>query len=66
MGTHLSEAHFTQEAFIVAARRNFGSSHPIGALLGEIYWGLLFNNALGRLLLVNPGGYTDKMMAGVC
>ncbi len=65
MGTHLSEAHFSQEAFAIAARRNLSAKHPIGALLAEIYWGLLYNNALGRILLVNPGGYADKMMAGV-
>jgi arachidonate 15-lipoxygenase len=65
MGTHLSGAHFAQEAFQVATRRNMRSDHPIGALLIEIYYGLLFNNALGRMQLVNPGGYTDRMMAGV-
>ena len=36
----------------------------MGALLRQIS-PLLFNNALGRLLLVNPGGYTDQMMAPV-
>lgn len=64
MGTHLCEAHFSQEAFMVATRRNLPKAHPIGALLVEIYWGLLFNNALGRLKLVNPGGPVDQMMAG--
>ena len=64
MGTHLSLAHFAQEAFVVAARRNLSKNHPIGALFGQVYYGLLFNNALGRILLVNKGGYTDKMMAG--
>lgn len=64
MGPHLSEGHFGQEAFVVAARRNLSAQHPIGALLGELYWGLLYNNALGRLQLVNPGGYADQMMAG--
>ncbi len=65
MGTHLSGAHFAQEAFLVATRRNLRSDHPVGALLLQIYYGLVFNNALGRLQLVNPGGYTDRMMAGV-
>lgn len=64
MGTHLSEAHFGQEAFVVAARRNLSRKHPVGALLEQIYWALLYNNALGRLQLVNRGGYVDKMMAG--
>lgn len=64
MGTHLSEAHFGQEAFVVAARRTLSPNHPVGALLHQIYWALLYNNALGRLQLVNPGGYADKMMAG--
>lgn len=64
MGTHLCEAHFAQEAFAVATRRNLPPQHPIGALLLQIYWALLYNNALGRLSLVNPGGFTDQMMAG--
>lgn len=64
MGTHLSEAHFAQEAFAVAMRRNLPVNHPIGALLIQIYWALLYNNALGRKLLVNVGGFADKMMAG--
>jgi len=64
MGTHLSEAHFAQEAFAVATRRNLPVNHPIGALLLQIYWALLYNNALGRLQLVNKGGFADRMMAG--
>ncbi len=64
MGTHLCEAHFAQEAFIIATRRNLPTGHPIGALFLQIYWVLLYNNALGRMALVNPGGYVDKMMAG--
>lgn len=64
MGTHLSEAHFAQEAFAIAMRRNLSATHPIGALLSQIYFALLYNNALGRMQLVNPGGYADKMMAG--
>jgi arachidonate 15-lipoxygenase len=63
MGTHLSEAHFAQEAFAVATRRNLPEIHPIGALLLQIYWVLLYNNALGRLQLVNKGGFADRMMA---
>jgi arachidonate 15-lipoxygenase len=64
MGPHLCEGHFGQEAFIVATRRNLSDKHPVGALLSQIYWALLYNNALGRLQLVNKGGFADKMMAG--
>jgi len=63
MGTHLSAAHFAQEAFMIATRRSMPESHPVAALLIQIYYGLLFNNALGRMQLVNPGGFTDEMMA---
>lgn len=64
MCTHLSEAHFAQEAFVIALRRNLPNRHPIAALLSQAYYALLYNNALGRLQLVNEGGYADKMMAG--
>ncbi len=64
MGTHLSEAHFAQEAFVIGARRNLPNKHPIGAFLYQIYFALLYNNTLGRLQLVNKGGFVEKMMAG--
>jgi arachidonate 15-lipoxygenase len=64
MGVHLGAAHFAQETFLVATRRALPEEHPIGALLYEVFWTLVYNNALGRSTLVNPGGYVDVMMAG--
>ena len=64
MGTHLSLVHFVQEGLAVATFRSLPAAHPVTTLLRPHYKYLLYNNFAGRELLVNPGGFVDKILAG--
>ncbi len=56
MRSHLYLAHFAQEPVAVVAHRYLDPKHPIHQLLDPHFKFLLFNNDLGRKVLVNPGG----------
>jgi arachidonate 15-lipoxygenase len=64
MRSHLYGAHFFQEAIAVATGRYLSMDHPVHRLLRPHLKFLLFNNDLGKQVLVNPGGSVDQLLAG--
>ena len=63
MWSHLYGAHFVQEPVAVATGRWLSGDHPVGQLLRPHLRILLFNNTLGKKLLVNKGGKVDMLLA---
>ena len=63
MWSHLYGAHFAQEPVAVATGRWLSGDHPVGQLLRPHLRVLLFNNTLGKKLLVNKGGKVDMLLA---
>lgn len=64
MRSHLYAAHFFQEPIAVATGRYLPRKHPVHLLLEPHLRFLLFNNDLGKKVLVNPGGSVDQLLAG--
>ena len=63
MWSHLYGAHFAMEPVAVATGRWLSGEHPVGQLLRPHLRVLLFNNDIGKKLLVNPGGRVDVLLA---
>lgn len=63
MWTHLYGAHFAMEPVAVAVGRYLPETHAVRVLLAPHLRFLLYNNELGKNLLVNPGGYVDTLLA---
>jgi arachidonate 15-lipoxygenase len=63
MWSHLYGAHFAMEPVAVATGRWLRDEHPINQLLRPHLRILLFNNDIGKKLLVNPGGRVDTLLA---
>lgn len=62
MSTHLCRTHFVLETLAVALRRNIPTDHPVWCLVGRHLDGVVFNNYVGRLLLMQPGGMVDQLL----
>ncbi len=62
--THLGRTHFTQEGVAVASHRTLSERHPVLKLLAPHLRWLLFNNFEGRELLLDPGGWAARLLAG--
>jgi arachidonate 15-lipoxygenase len=64
MATHLSGVHFILEGVVVSTARQLHTNHPVAVLLENHFRYLLWNNFIGRQTLVNPGGFTEQLLAG--
>jgi arachidonate 15-lipoxygenase len=64
MSTHLCRTHFVMSPFAVATARQLAEDHPLSILLKPHFIFMLANNHLGQQVLINSGGYVDRLLAG--
>ncbi|MFY0576400.1 lipoxygenase family protein [Cystobacter fuscus] len=64
MGTHLCRTHFVLEGVLVAMVRTLSVRHPVAVLLKPHLRYLVFNNMLGRYLLLGQNGSATSLLAG--
>jgi hypothetical protein len=62
--THLYGAHLLLEPFAVATARQLHADHPISVLLKPHLDKVLWNNFLGKQILINPDGFMEQILAG--
>ena len=62
--THLFGAHLLLEPFAVATARQLHADHPISILLRPHLDKVLWNNFLGKQILINPDGFMEQILAG--
>ncbi|MGL5833081.1 MAG: lipoxygenase family protein [Waterburya sp.] len=64
MSSHLGRTHLVMETFAVSTARQLAENHPLGLLLRQHFRFMLANNSLARKLLINEGGFVDRILAG--
>lgn len=64
LGTHFAWTHMVMAPVAVVTNRRLGLAHPVHLLLDPHFRFYLFDNELGRVAFINPGGAVDRMMGG--
>ncbi|MFT4978416.1 MAG: hypothetical protein ACI8S6_004326 [Myxococcota bacterium] len=62
--THLCGAHLIMEAFAVTTGRQLHPEHPVAVLLKPHLENVLWNNFLGKQILINTDGFMEQILAG--
>jgi arachidonate 15-lipoxygenase len=64
MVSHLGRTHLLIEPFAIATARQLAKNHPLSVLLKPHYRFTLAINKASKYLLVNKGGFVDRLFAG--
>lgn len=64
IGTHFAWTHMVMAPVAVVTRRQLAPQHPVHLLLAAHFRFYLFDNELGRVAFINPGGPVERMLGG--
>jgi arachidonate 15-lipoxygenase len=64
IGTHFAWTHMVMAPVAVITNRQLADQHPVHLLLAPHFRFYLFDNELGRVSFINPGGPVDRMLGG--
>jgi arachidonate 15-lipoxygenase len=64
IGTHFAWTHMVMAPVAVVSRRQLAEQHPVHQLLAPHFRFYLFDNELGRVAFINPGGPVERMLGG--
>lgn len=64
IGTHFAWTHMVMAPVAVVTRRQLAEQHPVHQLLAPHFRFYLFDNELGRVAFINPGGPVERMLGG--
>ncbi|HUB15098.1 MAG TPA: lipoxygenase family protein [Acetobacteraceae bacterium] len=64
IGTHFAWSHMVMAPIAVATRRQLADQHPVHLLLAPHFRFYLYDNELGRVAFINPGGPVERMLGG--
>jgi arachidonate 15-lipoxygenase len=62
--THLCGAHLILEGIAVTTGRQLHPDHPVAILLRPHLENVLWNNFLGKQILINPDGFMEQILSG--
>jgi hypothetical protein len=63
MWTHLGRAHLVLERIVTATRAALPPDHALRRFLAPHFEGVRLNLAVGRRVLINPGGMVDQLLS---
>lgn len=64
IGTHFAWTHMVMAPVAVVTNRQLAEQHPIHLLLAPHFQFYLYDNELGRVAFINPGGPVERMLGG--
>lgn len=64
IGTHFAGTHMVMAPVAVITRRQLAEQHPVHLLLAPHFRFYLYDNELGRVAFINPGGPVERMLGG--
>jgi arachidonate 15-lipoxygenase len=64
IGTHFAWTHMVMAPVAVVTRRQLAEQHPVHQLLAPHFLYYLYDNELGRVAFINPGGPVERMLGG--
>jgi arachidonate 15-lipoxygenase len=64
IGSHFAWSHMVMAPVAVVTRRQLAEQHPVHALLIPHFRFYLYDNELGRVAFINPGGPVERMLGG--
>jgi arachidonate 15-lipoxygenase len=64
IGTHFAWAHMVMAPVAVITNRQLAEQHPVHLLLAPHFRFYLYDNELGRVAFINPGGPVERMLGG--
>jgi len=64
IGTHFAWTHMVMAPIAVITRRQLAEQHPVHLLLAPHFRFYLFDNELGRVAFINPGGPVERLLGG--
>jgi arachidonate 15-lipoxygenase len=64
IGTHFAWAHMVMAPVAVITNRQLADQHPVHLLLAPHFRFYLYDNELGRVAFINPGGPVERMLGG--
>jgi arachidonate 15-lipoxygenase len=64
IGTHFAWTHMVMAPIAVITRRQLAEQHPVHLLLAPHFRFYLYDNELGRVAFINPGGPVERMLGG--
>ncbi len=64
IGTHFAWTHMVMAPIAVITRRQLAEQHPVHLLLAPHFRFYLYDNELGRVSFINPGGPVERMLGG--
>jgi arachidonate 15-lipoxygenase len=64
IGTHFAWTHMVMAPVAVITNRQLADRHPVHVLLAPHFRFYLYDNELGRVAFINPGGPVARMLGG--
>lgn len=64
IGTHFAWTHMVMAPVAVITNRQLADQHPVHLLLAPHFRFYLYDNELGRVAFINPGGPVERMLGG--
>jgi arachidonate 15-lipoxygenase len=64
IGTHFCWTHMVMAPVAVITNRQLAAQHPVHQLLAPHFRFYLYDNELGRVAFINPGGPVERMLGG--
>jgi arachidonate 15-lipoxygenase len=64
IGTHFAWTHMVMAPVAVITNRQLADQHPVHVLLAPHFRFYLYDNELGRVAFINPGGPVERMLGG--
>jgi arachidonate 15-lipoxygenase len=64
IGTHFCWTHMVMAPVAVITNRQLADQHPVHQLLAPHFRFYLYDNELGRVAFINPGGPVERMLGG--
>ena len=64
IGTHFAWTHMVMAPVAVVTNRQLAEQHPVHQLLAPHFRFYLYDNELGRVAFINPGGPVERMLGG--
>jgi arachidonate 15-lipoxygenase len=64
LGTHFAWTHMVMAPVAVVTNRQLAEQHPVHLLLAPHFRFYLYDNELGRVAFINPGGPVERMLGG--
>ena len=64
IGTHFAGTHMVMAPIAVITNRQLSDRHPVHLLLFPHFRFYLYDNELGRVAFINPGGPVERMLGG--